>query len=171
MQMVKKILLGLVLFWFALIVLMPKEELYFGLERELAKQGIEINESTIKESMFGLTLENVTVYFQGIKAVHIEEISLFTLLAYTRIEAKEVHTDQGMQAFFSAKMSDLVLYHSVLSPLHLFLQADGTLGSLKGDISLKERKVHIEFDDEKKIRALKRMLKKGEKGWYYETEF
>jgi predicted ribosome-associated RNA-binding protein Tma20 len=65
--MVKKILVSLLLVWGALILFMPKEEIYFSLERELAKQGVEINEAHIDEGLFTLKLEGVTVYVKGIE--------------------------------------------------------------------------------------------------------
>jgi hypothetical protein len=171
MQVVKKLLLGLLLVWGALLLFMPKEELYFSLERELAKQGVEINEGTITESPFGLTLENVTVYVQGIQVATLKEVSLFTLLFYTRIEAEEIKTDKALHSMLPSEIAKLEAVHSVLSPLMLHVKAEGSFGKVEGEVSLNKREVHLDFVETKQIDMLRSVLKKGEKGWYYETSF
>jgi len=171
MQVVKKLLLGLILVWGALLLFMPKEELYFSLERELAKQGVEINEGTIHEGIFGLTLENVTVYVQGIKVATVEKVSLFTLLVYTRIEGETLIVDKSLQNMLPAEVNHLVATHSLLDPTTLHIEANGSLGRLAGEVSLTGRTVHLDFTETKKIDTIRSQLKKGEKGWYYETSF
>ena len=78
MQMVKNIFITFIVFCFAFLVFMPKQELYFTLEKELAKQDIEINEESLKETVFGLTAKNVTFYFKGIKVATAQEIDIYT---------------------------------------------------------------------------------------------
>jgi len=165
--MVKKILFTLLLLWFALILFMPKEELYFGMERALAKQGVEINEGTIKEGMFTLVLKDVSVYVEGVKVATAKRISLFTLLAYNKVKVEEFRTDSGLRSIFSLYLEKSVLSHSLLNPMRVYFKARGDIGEVSGDISLREHKARFIFSDEKKIRSLKKFLKKDEKGWYY----
>ena len=171
MQVVKKLLLGLILVWGALLLFMPKEELYFSLERELAKQGVEINEGTIHEGIFGLTLENVTVYVKGIKVATVEKISLFTMLVYTRIEGEMLIVDKSLQNMMPAEVDHLVATYSLLDLTTFHIEADGSFGTVNGEVSLTGRMVHLDFTETKKIDTIRSQLKKGEKGWYYETSF
>jgi len=171
MQVVKKILFGLLVSWFALIVFMPKEELYFSLERELAKQGIEINEGSIEESMFGLVLNNVTVYVRGIKIITIKKVSFSTYLIYSKVKMNELYSDKEVKSIVALHLEKAVLEHLIVSPLNISLRAIGNIGELTGMIALKDRKIHIDITDPKKVNSFKRFLKKSEKGWYYETAF
>jgi len=171
MQMVKKLLVGIVLVWAALILFMPKEELYFSLERELAKEGVEINEASIEEGLLTLTLKDVTVYVKGIEVATVKEITLVTLLVYTKVEAVDFHVDKEFYAFVPEYARKIVLTHTVADPDHIKVDAAGSFGVLEGKISLSKRTVHLDFAETKDIEAIQSQLKKGEEGWYYETAF
>ena len=47
MQMVKNIFISLFFLWFAILIFMPKQKIYYTLEHELLKQDIKINEKGI----------------------------------------------------------------------------------------------------------------------------
>ena len=74
MQMVKRSIIVFVITWIAIIVLMPKQELYYKLEEELAKHEIILNEEEIDEGLFSLKLKQVTVFFKGIDVATITDI-------------------------------------------------------------------------------------------------
>ena len=171
MQMVKKAALYILLFWVALIVFMPKEELYFSLEKVLAKQGIEINESQISEGMFSLDLQDLTIYAKGIKVMTVEKVECFTLLFYTNVVIDNVSVDKALSSMIPEKIEKIQLTHSVLSPMKIQLKGEGSFGIANGYIDLPERKIHIDFDKSAKVGSLRRQLKKGEEGWYYETNY
>ena len=168
MQMVKKILFVLLVSWFALLLFMPKEELYFEPERALAKQGVEINEGSIDQGLFDLVLKDVTIYVEGVKVATVKRISLFTLLFYSKLKIEEMHTDKGLKSILSVYMEKTVLSHSVLAPLKIYMKARGDIGELKGYISLREHRVYMTFIHDKKAAIVKKFLKKDAKGWYYE---
>ena len=86
MQMVKKSALIFLMLWFSILLFMPKAELYYTIEQSLAKQDIKLNEKSIEEGLFSLTLKDVTVYVKGIALANIEELDFFTLLFYSSLE-------------------------------------------------------------------------------------
>ncbi len=169
--MVKKIFIVLFVIWFGILLFMPKQELYYKLEQELAKEGIKINESQIEESLFSLTLKNADLYVKGIKIATVERVTLLTLLFYSKVELKELMLDDSLKHMAPQRIEDALLTYTLLSPVKLSIYAEGSFGTLKGDADLKERKVHLDFVEEKEIGVIKPMLKKGETGWYYETSF
>jgi len=171
MQMVKKTFLLLLFFWMALLVFMPKEEIYFRLEKELTKQEIEINESAVEETLTGLVLKDPVIYVKGIKVATADQITFFTVLFYTKIMVSGVQVDESLKNMIPERVETLVLTHTVVDPIHITLFAKGSFGTVDGSISLKERTVHIDFTETKEISTIKSSLKKGEKGWYYETAF
>jgi len=171
MQMVKKIFITVFIVWFALLVFMPKQEIYYALEKELAKQEIEINEQSIKEGLFSLTLKQVSVYVKGIKVATIENLDFLTLLFYTKVELDSLLLDDSLKAMAPQQTDKALLYYTLLSPMTASIQAEGSFGIIEGNVDLKEQKLHIDFVETKEIEMIRSQLKKDEKGWSYETSF
>lgn len=171
MQVVKHTVIGVLVFWLAAVIFMPKQELYFALEEKLAEQGIEINESTISEGLFSLSISGAKVYVKGIEVASIEKIDFFTLLVYSSLEIDQVGFDDSLSAFVPQTIEKSLFLHSVLSPFKVFITTMGSFGLAEGEADLKARKVRIELLDAKEIAPIKGILKKDDKGWYYETSF
>jgi len=171
MQMVKKIFIALFITWFALLLFMPKQEMYYKLEKELEKYEIEINEKSMEEGLFSLTLKQASVYIKGIPVATIEEIRFFTLLFYAKVELETLLLDDSLKAMAPQQTDKATLTHSIISPLDASMHAEGSFGGIEGSIDLKERKLHLDFNETKEIEMIRSQLKKGEKGWYYETSF
>lgn len=171
MSMVKYMLGLSFLVWLALVVLMPKQELYYKLEETLFVQDIIFNEEVIDEKLFGLTLKNVAVYVKGIHLASIEEVKLFTLLFYTSIEVSGLSIDNSLRAMVPQGADKIILKHSLVSPLSIQVEGQGSFGLMVGEIDLSGRRVHLDFNESKELEMLKPSLKKSEKGWVYETSF
>ena len=172
MQMVKKILLSLLLFWFALLFFMPKEELFFALEKELKHYDVVINEERIESNLLSLNLINAQVYVKGIEVATIEKVNIFTLLFTTNINIKALKLDETLKSFAPQNIEVANLSHSILSPLHVSIEAKGSFGVLEGDVDLKTRTLRVDFTETTaEIATIRGNLKKDEKGLYYETSF
>lgn len=171
MQMVKKIFTVLFVTWFALLLFMPKQEIYYALEKELAKQEIKINEKSIEEGVFSLALNQASVYVKGVKIATIEKLSLFTLFFYTKIELDLLLLDDALKTMAPQQTSKAVFSHAIFSPFDSSVYAEGSFGVVEGKVDLKERKLHLDFTETKEIEMIKPQLKQDEKGWYYETSF
>ncbi len=171
MQVVKKVLFFLVLIWLGIVLFMPKVSLYFTLEKALAKEGVEINEKRIDEGLFTLTIEEPVIYVHGIRVAKLSRIRFFTLLFYTRAAAENMEVDSSLKQYVPEKITGISLTHQVFRPLVLSVRAEGDFGNAEGTVDMAVRKVHINVADSKKLGMLKKTLKKGKDGWYYETSF
>ena len=171
MQMVKKILIALALVWFGLLLFMPKQELYYKLEKELEKKAVKINEKSIDEGLFSLTISGADVYAKGIKLATIEKLSFFTLLFYTNVEVENLMLDDSLKEVAPTKTDTLSISHALWNPIHININAQGSFGGLNGDVAFAEKTLRLDFNDSKGIEMLKPKLKNDEKGWYYETSF
>ncbi len=171
MQMVKKGVLVLLVTWLAIVILMPKQEIYYKLEEVLNGYEIRLNEEKKSEGLFSLNLKGVTVYVKGINVATINEVNLFTLLFYSSVELRSLLVDDSLKTMIPQETTSAVLRHSILSPLDVSVGAHGSFGALTGNIDLNERTVHLDFNESKNIQMLKPSLKKSEKGWVYETSF
>ena len=171
MQMVKKIFIVLFITWLALLIFMPKQEIYYALEKELAKNEIKINENSIKEGFFSLTLKQVSVYVKGVKIATIEEVDFFTLLFYTKVEVNSLLLDDSLKSMVPQQADKALFVHTFSAPLKVSLNSEGSFGAVEGGVDLKERIIHINFTEAKEIDMIRSKLNKDEKGWSYETSF
>jgi len=171
MQVAIKIVLGFILVWFALLAFMPKTELYYKLEEELAKQGVKINEEHIDENPFELSITGLTLYVKGIEIAKIEKVNLFMTFFYNNITVEGVVMDdlaasQSVKSIKSATMNYRV-DAPMVAPIHL----EGSMGTIDGNITLPQKLLHLEVVKKKDIAAITKYLTKDAKGWYYETSF
>jgi hypothetical protein len=171
MQMVKKSLGIIFAVWFTLLLFMPKEEMYYKVEKILDAQDITLNEKSIEAGVFSLSIKDVTVYVKGIALVHIDEIDFFTLLVYNTLHIDNLFVDEVLHSKVPAKTKEAVLTYQILSPLTVSVDANGSFGYAEGSIDLNHKKLHIDFVKSKEIEMIKPFLKKGEKGWFYEKSF
>ena len=171
MQMVKKTAIVLFIVWFTFIFFMPKEEIYFSLEKELVKHDIVLNEESRNEGIFSLTLHNVTVYVKGIPLATVEEIDFFTLLFYTSIHFDRLMIDESLKSMTPTEIENLLISHAAWMPLNLSIKAEGSFGEAMGNVDMNMRTLHVDVNDSKSLEMLKPKLQQGEEGWYYETSF
>jgi len=171
MQMVKKVFLGFLLIWGAFLMFMPKAEFYYAIEDSLAKKDIRLNEKSIDEGLFTLTLNEVTLYVKGIELAKVKKIEFFTLLFYTSVTLDGVETDETLHTKVPAEVSEARAKHILFMPTTLAIDANGTFGGVEGEVDLLDSKVRLDFVQIQEIDVLKPLLKKDEKGWYYEGSF
>lgn len=171
MQVVKKALMILFAVWFCLVLFMPKRNLYYKVEQELASQGIKINEGSIAEGIFTLNIDDAVVYAKGIDLVHIKHASFFSLLFYSSVTLEEIAVDDSLKNMLPTSLNEVILSHALWKPGHVEVAGSGTFGDFSGDIDLRQRKAHLDFTDINDTGTWKHQLQKGEKGWYYETSF
>ncbi len=171
MQMVKKIFIVLAVFWFALIWLMPKQELYYKLEQTLAKEDIKINETSMEEGIFSLTIHDADIYAKGIKLATVQKASVYTFLLYSSLEVDNVVLDASLKNMAPTHIEHARFTHAAWDPYHVNVEAEGVFGKMHGDVDLRAKTVRLDFNQTKGIEMLKPGLKQDEKGWYYETSF
>ena len=143
----------------------------YAFTRELLKQGIEINEKSIDEGLFSLTLNEVTLYAKGIKIATIEELSFFTMLFYNSLSVNTVQVDDSLKSFVPQNIEKTIMVQQILAPTRVYITTMGSFGLAEGTIDLNTHKVRLDFIDAKDIKTIKSQLKKDDKGWYYETSF
>ncbi len=171
MQMVKNIFISLFFLWFAILIFMPKQKIYYTLEHELLKQDIKINEKSIEEGIFSLKITDAKVYAKGIEIANIDEINFFTLLFYSNVTIYSIVIDDYLKSYTPGDIDKVITMHSVLSPFEAFLTISGDFGIAEGVIDMNNRDLRINITDIENVKNIKSMLKKDEEGWYYETSF
>lgn len=171
MQVVKNILIILFSLWLALLLFMPKKVFYYALEKELLKYDVKLNEVTIKETFFGVEIEDISGYVKGIHLISIDKITFSTMLFFTEIEILNIEIDESIGKMLPQPIAFVKINHSILSALFVALDAQGIFGEVTAEVNLLERNIHVDVNDTAKLPMLKPWLKKGEKGWFYEKSF
>ena len=171
MQMVKKIVTIVVALWFAVLIMMPKQEIYYFLEQELAKNDIIISSEKITEGWFTFCIEEPSIYVKGIKVATIEKIEVFTLLFYTKGSLEGLLLDRSLERFAPREMDHVALTYSVVNPLNAMAEASGGFGEADGSVNFMEKRISMKFSQVGKLGMLKSQLKKDGEGWLYETSF
>lgn len=160
-----------VLVWFAILVFMPKAELYYGVEKVLAKKDIRLNEGSIDEGLFSLTLYDVALYAKGIEVAHIKEVEFFTILFYSSLRVEELTVDEALQSKVPARTQEAHFSYTLFMPTTVSMDANGSFGVVEGSVDLLAQTVKVDFVERKEMEMLKPLLKKDEKGWHYEGSF
>lgn len=171
MQMVKKSALIFLMLWFSILLFMPKAELYYTIEKSLAKQDIKLNEKSIEEGVFSLTLKDVTVYVKGIALANIEELDFFTMLFYSSLDVSNLKVDEALQAKVPAITKEATFTHTILSPFTVSVDANGSFGAVEGTINIVNKDLRMDFVEVGNIGMIQSYLIKDERGWFYEKSF
>jgi len=170
MQVVKNIFIALVSLLIAIVIFMPKQELYYKLEKSLDSYGIILNEKKIDENLFALDMSDIDVYAEGIKVAHIDNIHCFIGIFYNYIDISGVVFDKSLKSFVPLKITKADITASILNPTQATIGIDGDFGKAKGYVNI-NGVLHLDIIDVKDIKAFKRSLHKNGNGWYYETKF
>jgi len=171
MQMVKNILISLLLAWFAILMFMPKKQLYYKLERELARQDIVLNEKSIDEGIFSLVLNQPSVYVKGIKVATLDSINFFTLLFYTKVNLQKFLLDDALKESLPVDIDKMTVSHAPWHIKELRVDANSSIGKIIGNIDLSKRSLRVDINTTNDLGMLKSELKQDAEGWYYETSF
>jgi hypothetical protein len=171
MQMVKKSVLIFLAIWFALLLFMPKTEIYHTIEKVLEQKDIKLNETSIDEGLFSLTLKDVTIYVKGIALAHVEEIDVFTLLFYSSLELSNLQVDEALHNKVPSSIKEAVFTHNVMAPFTVSMDANGSFGAIDGEFNNMDNDIRIDFVEVGDIGMIQSSLTKDEKGWFYEKSF
>ena len=171
MQMVKKGVLIFLAIWFALLIFMPKMEIYHTVEKALEKKDIKLNEVSIDEGLFSLTLKDVTIYVKGIALVHVDEMDFFTLLFYSSLDLSNLQVDEALHNKVPSSLTEAVFTHNVITPFTVSIDANGSFGAIAGTFNSMNNDIRIDFVEVGDISMIQSFLTKGEKGWFYEKSF
>jgi hypothetical protein len=169
MQMVKRIFGGLFLSLILLWLFAPKVELYYLLEKSLKEKQIVISNETVTDTWYGLKINNANVYLAGAQIANATEINLNFFFFYSSLTINKVDMKSSL---VPKELNNLTTVHSIINPLNIKIDGEGSFGTLDGRVHLLERKIEILFPVAKDIKTIKKFLKKDkQKGWYYETNY
>ena len=172
MQMVKRIVGGFFLSLLLLWLFAPKVELYYFLEKFLKEKHIVISNETVIDTWYGLKIKNGELSVDGAKIATIEELNFNFFFFYNTLTINKATMDKSLSNVAPKEINNILAKYSVINPLKVTLNAEGSFGTLDGYVAPLDRKVEILFPVTKEIKTIKKFLKQDkEKGWFYETNY
>jgi hypothetical protein len=158
-----KIIAAVLGFVIGIVFFLPKENLFFELQKKLAEQNIYIN-TDIKETPVYLDLKNGTVYVSQMDIVRFKSCRIEPFVLWNKIGCSDINiADQY-------KINRISLNYSLLHPLSVIVKGAGNFGKINGKIDIigKSGKIYITGLTNPLI---KKFLKKDKKGYYYYVKF
>jgi len=157
-------------FIMSVLIFLPKENLYFLLEKELAKQDIFISNETISTGLFSIELEDAVVTYEGIEVAKIIRSDFELFLLYDKVELKEIELSSLISNYWPSKIENVVVTYSVIDPVNIHAVAEGTFGQIVAEYSLEDSRVSVVLKPSKlifkKYRSTLRYFKKSKDGEY-----
>jgi hypothetical protein len=170
--MVKRIVGGFFLTLILLWLFAPKQELYYLLEKSLKKRNIVISNEVFQDKWYGLKITNANIYVSGVKMAEMADLDFNFFLLYNTLTIHSVAIDSSFTNIAPKNIDKLLAKYSIIKPLKIELDGEGSFGVLKGEVDLLNSKVEVLFPVPKDLKSVKKFLKKDpKKGWYYETNY
>jgi len=100
------------------------------------------------------------------------ELDFNFFLLYNTLTIHSVAIDSSFANIVPKNIDKLLAKYSIVKPLKIKLDGEGSFGVLKGDVDLLNSKIEVLFPVPKDLKSVKKFLKKDpKKGWYYETNY
>ena len=160
----KKFLIFILGFFIGVFLFLPKNELYFLLQKELKRQNIYISAQT-NSDITKLTLKNGSIFYESMEVARFKTITAFIYVLYDKIIINDLKLEIG-----NYKVLKAIIIYSVINPFKAEITAKANFADIKGYIDLKNRNVKLYFSKIKDF-SIKRFLKKDKKGYYYYARF
>ena len=154
----------------ALMYFMPKESVYFFVEKQLQKYHVVIAHESVKDKGLSLELRHLDVYVESIQSAKIENLDISFFGVYNEVKAHNIELSTAVASMLPTKIESVNIKYSILSPLNVRLNAVGAFGTLQGVANIKERKITAELKPsslmQRKYKSALRNFKKQANGEY-----
>ena len=141
MKFLFKTIISILLFFYFLLLFFPKEGFYNLVEKELSKNKIFVSNEIRKEKLFGLKVDDMYIYFDGLDSANISSMDFTTFLFLTTLEIKDVRVSKSFEDILPSKVETLTLKHTVISFDTIDIKANGDFGEFSGQIRLLDKKI------------------------------
>jgi len=156
------------------IVLIPKEKIYYTFESILAKNHIFLTGESINDYFFYLDADNASVVLDHLNVASVEHIRLSAWLLLNRLTISNVVVSPQYRTFFPGKIDEIVVSYSILHPLSLQIHGQGDFGECNGMVDMIEQKTRVVFEATSNLRnypLLVFKLHREKEGLVYESSF
>ncbi|MEA2019871.1 MAG: hypothetical protein U9N59_15675 [Campylobacterota bacterium] len=166
-----------VFFIFMIVVLLPKNNIYFLLQKEIKQYSVELITKDVVSSYFTLALKDTNIKYENIDVGQVSNVEVTTYLLSTKVDVDTIKLDSMVSKFIPSDIDKVSLEHSIMNPNEVNIQIDFKDGLAFGSVDLLQRVVKLNITISKKlqsqfrqtIRVLKKTKTKG--NYTYEYKF
>jgi len=130
---------------FFILLFLPKENIYYFVEKKLFENKIILNEKNIKEGLFGLNVDDIDIFYDSTNIMKAEKLNLFFTIFYNRVMIKDIRAQKSFQNFMSEKIDTISLRHAIFYPTKVWINIRGEFGQINGNYNIKNKNVHLEL--------------------------
>lgn len=167
LQFLVFLLVGFVLF-------LPKENIYYSVEKALSQAHLYLGNEKIHNRLFYLDIQDASLLLDSMPIGTIEHITIAPVLFYNRVSMSALNFNKEFASLFPKGIESLSFTYTLFSPLKIIIEGNADFGPLHGAIDLEKKQVEITIEASQKMRdypLLLAKLHKSEKGLVYETSF
>lgn len=171
-----KLLAYVVFFILALIYFIPKESVYYYLEKELLQEKVVLSGEEVVDSGFSLQLDKAKVSYDSIESANVENINIKMFLVYNSLSVRNVKLLDVASSFVPLQIDAINIKHTIFNPLNIVAESNGEFGQASAKVNILDRNISIVLKPSKlmlkKYKSTLRNLKKNKDGEYkYEKTF
>lgn len=145
MKYILKPIVYFLIFVFALLAFLPKENLYYFVADKVKQHKIELSQSYLKDNFLFFNIDNLNIFYDGIDLVNIKSFDFSMLLFYNDITLNNLQVQKSMSRFAPETIDQVRLNYSVIDPLNINIDGFFKEGSLKGKLDILKRVVNLEL--------------------------
>jgi len=158
-----RFIIFLIGFFLGFIIFMPKNNLYFTLQKYLSKKNIYINSKI--DSSVSLNLKNGIIYYNGMDIITFDKVKILPFIFFNKIEAYNLKIK-----FQNLKIRKIDIVYSIVNPFKVYINGNSNFGEIKGNVNLLKKHIKI-YILNLSNNILKKFLKKDKKGYFYYATF
>jgi len=170
----KKITSFIFVFYIAFIFLMPKENLYFSVEKFLKQNNIIVsNEKTVDFWAF-LDIRDGDLYYRELKIAHIKDTKAFVYLFFNAVLIKDIKASKEIKNLFDFRIDKIFVKNSIIKPFDIFIKGEGNIGKFDAVVDLDKKILKVVLQPDKKFqnnKTVREFFKKSKEGYIYEYSF
>lgn len=135
-----------------IIVVIPKEKLYFAFESLLGEHHLFVNNEDFTNRLFYVDIDNANVLLDNQEFAKIEHMRIAPWVVLNRFTLTNIAFSPLFQNIFPGKIDSVTLTYSLLNPLHMDIFAEGDFGHCSGTYELMNKKLRVLFDPTAELR-------------------
>ncbi|SMC10188.1 hypothetical protein [Nitratiruptor tergarcus] len=162
----------LLLFVLFFIIFTPKTRLYYGLEKALYPSQIIVSDEKIRETPVSLHIENGKLFFKDIEMGEFEHIAIYPDIFFNLLKIEHFQKNREISLLPNITLTNLTIFYTPFYPIKAWIKGKSSLGSIKGYVNLRQRRVQIDLFASKLPGQLQSLMKKIKEGQYrYEYSY
>lgn len=160
---------------YAIVIFLPKENLFFLAEKELSKYKVVVANERVEDKYLSFNIKDYEVYYDDIFFGLGSEITLNTFLFSNSLEIKNFRISKSFQKFIPQRIDKVLVNYEITNPIEIKIEGFGEFGEIKGFVNLVERRVFIELFAskamKKKSSSILRQMRNNKGVYTYEYKF